>query len=103
MKHLPPGTLVTSDALDKMTYLRACIKEGFRYQLRWTTVSVKEWLLIKYRNLGNIAFILFMLAIKEINHRIQLSPSHILFFTLPYALDTSYFDRQTTFIGQNGR
>ncbi len=39
---------------------------------------------------------------KVINHWIQLSPSHILFFTLPYALDTSYFDRQTTFIGQNG-
>ncbi len=40
--------------------------------------------------------------LKVINHWIQLSPSHILFFTLPYALDTSYFDRQTTFIGQNG-
>ena len=42
MKHVPPGTPVTSQALDKMIFLRACIKEGFRYQLGWTTVSVKE-------------------------------------------------------------
>ncbi len=62
MKHVPSGTPVTSQALDKMTYLRASIKEGFRYQLGWTTTYLLKKS-IKYRNLGNIAFIIFMLAI----------------------------------------
>ena len=38
-------------------------------------------------------------GLKVINHWIQWPPSHILLFPLPYTLDTSYFDRQTRFIG----
>ena len=31
MKHVPSGTPVTEEAIDKMSYLNACVKEGFRY------------------------------------------------------------------------